>query len=187
MHSNLPGEYEELYGVEKIGGTGIGVRILINSSPKLKLTNEPNDKQEALRFAAMDAVEKVAGEIEKLLNRDNPERQAGIKRRNDALISCFPTPIRIEHIPNGYCSQACCADRPWFLITTSIGTFKVGDRKSVIHLEWTNTDCKKPARVLFMDEDVTKTDYTIHAWSIDKLAEYVRVIVNSVTEVQPNS
>jgi len=95
--------------------------------------------------------------------------------------------IALEAIPNGYCPCDVCA--PWFIVTTEIGDVKIGWRKRVIEIDWSEvyeSKREKPkwenesetirASVLFHGEDVTKGKAYIHAWSKEKAVEYLRVL-----------
>lgn len=92
-------------------------------------------------------------------------------------MACFPEqPIFVKDIPNGYCSQACCEHLPWFEVTTTIGVFKIGWRKRVIVIDWFGTYIQSSAKRLFPEEDVTKRDKIIHAWSYEKARDYIALI-----------
>ena len=65
--------------------------------------------------------------------------------------------IFVEEIPNGYCNEPCCSRLPWFIVTTPVGHIKIGWRKRVINIDWTNTLQKKNGHELFPNEDVTKS------------------------------
>lgn len=82
-------------------------------------------------------------------------------------------PIFVEEISNEYCGPKCCPHRVWLIVTTPIGRVKVGWRKWVISLDWSGTIIKRDAHDLFPDENVTKGDRNIHAWSYEKLGEYL--------------
>lgn len=80
--------------------------------------------------------------------------------------------IQMSALPNGYCPCEHCA--PWFEVSTEVGTFKIGWRKRVINLDWSAT--QKNHYPLFMDEDVTKSEFDIHAWGPEKAIEYLAKI-----------
>lgn len=58
----------------------------------------------------------------------------------------------------------------WWFVKTSRGWVKIGWRKRVINIDWTHTDIRKKPT----EDDVTKYDNCVHAWSIEKAIEYVR-------------
>lgn len=82
-----------------------------------------------------------------------------------------------ELIPNEYCSQECCAHRPWFLFHTPIGDIKIGWRKRVINITFMANFAPFEMKI-FEDTNVTKYvdddgERTIHAWGKDKLYDYL--------------
>ncbi|MBQ2835311.1 MAG: hypothetical protein IJE68_00520 [Clostridia bacterium] len=83
--------------------------------------------------------------------------------------------LTFELLPNGYCSQPCCAHKPWFLCHTPDGDIEIGWRKRVISIEW--KDNFKPFDMsIFESEDVTKWKRGIHAWGSDKAYEYIKKV-----------
>jgi len=79
-------------------------------------------------------------------------------------------------IDNEYCNGASYWTRPWIIAYSSIGPLKIGWRKRVIVLDWSETPIEETANELFPDEDVTKIDKEIHCWGYDKLYEYLKVL-----------
>lgn len=84
------------------------------------------------------------------------------------------TTIYVEELPNGYCPNPCCLNRPWFRVTSAIGHVVIGWRKRVISIDWKDSLVKKSGEELFPDENVTRSETGIHAWSVQKATEYVR-------------
>lgn len=84
--------------------------------------------------------------------------------------------LTYELIPNEYCSDECCAHRPWFMFHTPLGDIKIGWRKRVISIELQHNFRELDLRVLFADEDVTKDERYIHAWDKEKFFEYLKRI-----------
>jgi len=74
-------------------------------------------------------------------------------------------------IPNQYCPCNHCT--AWFEVKTPLCDFTIGDRKRVTDIQWAaDIDGEK----LFKDENVTKGKSFIHAWSDEKIAEYLAKI-----------
>ena len=77
-------------------------------------------------------------------------------------------------IDNEYCRQSCCYKFPWIIVTTNKGRIKLGWRKRVINLDWSESDIKIKAEVLFKEEGSTKGNQYIHCWGEDKAFEYLK-------------
>lgn len=75
-------------------------------------------------------------------------------------------------IQNGYCSRDCCQDRPWFLFRTEHGLIKIGWRKRVIAIDWSDTGLRK----VISKDDVTMSTYDIHAWGYGKAVTYLSIL-----------
>jgi hypothetical protein len=85
----------------------------------------------------------------------------------------------LHHLPNGYCPCERCA--PWFRVETEVGAITLGWRKRVINIDWSEIDpTGKKIPSLFVAEDVTKGQASIHAWSRDKAIEYLSKIREAV-------
>jgi hypothetical protein len=62
------------------------------------------------------------------------------------------------------------ASSPWWLVKTHAGLIKIGWRKRVLNIEWSDT----PIRAIITDDDVTKEPTMVHAWSELKAVEYLQ-------------
>jgi hypothetical protein len=94
-------------------------------------------------------------------------------------------PIYMREIDNKYCGPKCCPHRVWLHVTTRIGVIEIGWRKTVMHLDWGDTDVAMTADALFPNESVSKGDRWIHAWSYDKATEYLRKLGEQVIQLDP--
>ncbi len=109
------------------------------------------------------------------------ERQGRLERaqkERHQLELCFElaglTPAVFTPIPNGYCSQPCCAHLPWFRVETMKGVITIGWRKRVINIDWSETgNTIEPEK---WQEDVTKDKTSIHAWGYGKAIQYLEVL-----------
>jgi len=100
---------------------------------------------------------------------------------NECLLELFSDEkIYIQEISNEYWSSVNlnAIGRPWYLVTTKLGTFKIGWRKRVILIDWITTDITQTADEIFPDEDVTKDEYTIHAWGLEKAQQYINTLLS---------
>ncbi len=100
--------------------------------------------------------------------------------------------IFVEEIPNGYHRPIDpeSVNNPWYVFTTCLGRFKVGWRRSVIHLDWAETILRAPRQpfqslktvpsgeLLFPQESTTRFENGIHAGSYLKLTEYLKVLLS---------
>jgi hypothetical protein len=58
---------------------------------------------------------------------------------------------------------------PWILLQTPIGCVKIGFRKKVFSIDWSPT----PIFQKITDDDTTSEDTCVHAWTEEKLIEYL--------------
>jgi len=97
--------------------------------------------------------------------------------------------FEMEAIPNGYCKdEDCTACASWFDVHFGKGLkyrgrIKIGWRKRVINIDWSGMainfgrgvfDYRGDILKSFSKEDVTKGDYYIHAWGIEKATFYLK-------------
>jgi hypothetical protein len=175
MSIQIEDGYEQFLGYEHYGSKGnLAFKVFV------KMNREPTPTDKHTMYKVQDL---LVEELGKETTRLDPEEIEGAKTERREILSCFPQPIYVEEIPNGYCSRYCCSLKPWFIVTTSKGRFKIGWRKSVIHLEWTDSAVKADASKIFPKEEAwpgyetTQFDKTIHAHGLEKAAEYVRRIL----------
>ncbi len=101
-------------------------------------------------------------------------KEEWLKGVSDAFFAAgLQTDFMLE-IPNEYCGPRCCPHKVWLKVYTNVGIFKVGWRKRVIHLEWTDTNIQLTAKQLFPNEDVTKVEKMIHCYGMEKMGVYIK-------------
>lgn len=61
---------------------------------------------------------------------------------------------------------------PWFLVKTNKGLIKIGWRKRVLSIDWSDTSI----RTIVTEEKVTKNESLVHAWDYRKALEYLTVL-----------
>lgn len=83
--------------------------------------------------------------------------------------------LGIEEIENEYAPGEGAS--PWFKVLTPIGTIKIGNRKRVINIDWTDTD----VRHVVTEDHVTKSETHVHAWSVGKAVNYLIALEQFVT------
>ena len=67
---------------------------------------------------------------------------------------------------------------PWWLVRTPFGLVEIGDRKRVTNIDWSDTDI----RVVVTEDDVTKNETMVHAYSDEKIIEYLKALNKAVKE-----
>ena len=127
--------------------------------------------------------EQIHTELLRIREKNDPESIKAGQEEYENLIACFADyePIYVEKIPNQYHSDS--VNSPWLIVTTKKGRIKIGWRKRVIKIDWSESDIKASPEILFPKEDVTKGDGRdssyIHAWGYEKAKEYLNTILSS--------
>lgn len=155
-------DYKQIASSEGIGAYGsIGIKILIAHQRDLT-----EDEITDIQMAAM----KITGSIMYKTIELDPRTIAANKEDKAKIIALFPDAIFVEEIPNGYSSGI---SSPWFIITTRIGRIKIGWRKRVINIDWTESLVKEQGDELFPEINNTKgtkydKEHYIHAWGYEE-------------------
>ena len=167
-------DYVTIGGIEVLSTYPVGIRIAVVADAQVL-------KAERVRDATYRAIEIIQAAIgESQAAADPKAQQAAASERTSILAAFGDEAIFVEEIPNGYCSQYCCKHLPWFVVTTRIGRFKIGWRKRVISIDWSQCPNTKIAEELFPQENVTKDERLIHAWSYEKAKEYITAVIIAV-------
>lgn len=123
-------------------------------------------------------VQQLSNEIHngilRIREKNNPENIVLRVETIDKLINCFTAPIYAKQIPSKYSIDDFI---PWLIVTTTKGPIKIGWRKRVISIDWSESDINNLAKELFPDEDVTMGEKFIHAWGYDKAKQYIEVLM----------
>lgn len=164
-------EYIEASSQESHGTNGaVGIKVMLSIGRDLT----DND-----RLVLRRAVDKISdGIYEENIRLDPKTALAAYKEKSD-ILALFQEPIFIKEIPNEYCNRYCCKHLPWFIVTTTRGPITIGWRKRVLQIDWCESDIDSAAEKLFPDEDVTKGIHYIHAWGLEKAAEYIQTILTA--------
>ena len=88
-----------------------------------------------------------------------------------------------DELPNEYWPrvpnyQQLRDESPWWLVHTEFGMVKIGWRKRVISIDWRRT----AVRAVVTEDDVTKDDTYVHAYSYVKALEYLTALRRAVPE-----
>jgi hypothetical protein len=137
----------------------------------------------------MNLASSIYDKINTVLYCRNPEKiKARIEQRN-RILALFPNHISANEIPNEYWGKdnPYGIMSPWFSVTTKEGIFKIGWRKNVINIDWSETKIRKSCKDLFSDQDTTKGIYYIHAHGYEDAAMYIERILESAMEESKNA
>ena len=85
-------------------------------------------------------------------------------------------PVHMRPIENGYCGGPCCIHIPWFIVTSELGPIKIGWRKRVINIDWSDSDVPHNGQEFFEGENTTTGDSYVHAWSDEKASAYLKTL-----------
>lgn len=158
--------------------------VVIKARLNHEITEEEKDAVQKVQQILKDAFTKGA-------NFRDSEVHTHAARQRSELIGCFGhKALYVDDIPNGYCSRGCCAYYPWFIVTTPVGRIKIGWRKRVIHLEWTDSQIEGKAEDIFPHEEAwpgyetTQYDKVIHAHSVDAATRYIGRLMEAGLRVE---
>jgi hypothetical protein len=96
------------------------------------------------------------------------------------------TVVRAHKIENGYWPYAYLEERkrsPWWLLESNIGIVIIGWRKRVISIDWTSV----AVRQVITEDDVTKDEMSVHAYSYAKAVEYLAKLARAHSVVLSTS
>lgn len=71
-------------------------------------------------------------------------------------------------------------ENPWWLVKTKAGLVKIGVRKRVVSISWEDT----PIRKIITDEDVTKDETMVHAWTDADAVNYLKALALEIDKVE---
>lgn len=167
---------QSIYSEEGHGSNGHRkLQILVEIVPEVDL------KDELISRAARKAAQEINDAITTVQMQNDLTVKIEVAADRQEIIALFRSAIFVEEVPNEYGSGPYYKFHPWYVITTGVGRFKIGWRKRVLQLSWDQTTCNKLAQDLFPNEDVTKFDKTIHAWSYEDAKRYIDVIITNAT------
>lgn len=114
-----------------------------------------------------------------------PNFEADRKQMIEELEDLFEERIFVEQIPNNYqpSDPFYALKFPWLLVTTRRGRIKLGWRKRVIEIDWSDSTVTQLAEDLFHLEEVTKIGKLVHAASLAKARQYLRTIIAAPPEL----
>lgn len=167
--------YEHAYGEETLGEHFNAFHIFV------KLSNRKlSDKDDF--YEAADIIKKKIGTVTAELDPEGPAKREGYRKQiEDIFRRAGVDAIYMEPLPNGYCSNPCCLNKPWFRVTSEMGHIVIGWRKRVISINWKDTLIKQSGEELFPNEQVTRgktydedSGRYMHAWGADAAFMYIK-------------
>lgn len=100
----------------------------------------------------------------------------GYQRPPSAMIVSGPDREQLHSMAEwGY--RACAS--PWWLVKTSVGCIELGWRKRVMNIDWSDT----PIRKVITEDDTTKSETMVHAWTTLKAMEYLTALAREVEKL----
>ena len=163
-----------LSGIESYGGNGnFKGSVLIESEKYDALSKEPQD---SISWKGSELLQTIQGliEIEWAKANETGKRNDHVTELTEIFKLAGFDAIHVKTVDNQYCSKACCYKYPWIIVTTKKGRIKLGWRKRVMNLDWSESDIKEIGIELFKDEKTTTGESYIHCWSKDKAIEYLK-------------
>lgn len=193
-------KYKVHSAIQSSGGDGTyAVKILVYRPDEAQKRFDALCAKDYADSTAVDhAIEREVPSAERILRAvqrqdrmlDPAIKQSEKDTKAEILKAFGQASIYAEAIPNGYHrpDDVYAVGNPWYRITTTVGHFVVGWRRSVIHLDWKETTLRSRVHTsgfrpspsgqeVFPNEDVTRWETGIHAWGHAKLAEYVQTLM----------
>lgn len=167
-------DYKEIHDQESYGDHGpFGLRIFATVNRELS-----SDESIAI-YKAHDLITKAIRTEDMRLDPEQQERK--IKERAE-LLALFPVYFHAEELPNGYCSDWCCTQKPWYRVMTPTGWIKICWRKSVINIDWSETTNKKSGDEMFPGVSFTvgsgySDKHYCHAWGYEAAKKQLAVVL----------
>ena len=87
-------------------------------------------------------------------------------------------------LPNQYLPSVYVTSRlksPWWLVKTPYGLLKIGRRKRVWSLHWDDTKLRN----VITEDNTTKDIDMVHAWTEEKLLEYLKELRTQLAALEP--
>lgn len=146
------------------------VKIEVNVDSNRDLTDDE-------AYFISQKIDEISELIANTTTINDLEHQKSVKQQRENILKCFlGTSIYVKEIPNGYSKSNLY---PWFEVTTPKGIIEIGWRHRVIHISWDKSDIEAKSENIFVNEETTKFDKTVHAWGYEKATEYISKLLAS--------
>jgi len=165
---------KQISGVESYGGGGNFKGTIEIEFDKFDAL--PEEIRCHIGFRGYDFLQKLREMIAMAWAKENEadKRAEHVVELTEIFKSAGFETIHVEIIDSGYCGESCCYKFPWIIATTPKGCIKLGWRKRVMNLDWSDSDLEINAEEMFKDEKTTKGEKYIHCWSKEKAIEYLK-------------
>lgn len=111
--------------------------------------------------------------------RDQDHDLAMNRKQVEGLAALAGIPFRsIYETPNQYWQGKSDIRGPWWLIITNAGVIRIGWRKRVIEIDWSDVG----RHVDVTNDEVTKDGTLVHAWTYPKALEYLTTLWHELQE-----
>ncbi len=165
---------KQLSRIESHGGNGnFKGSVLIESEKYDALSEESRNNISWKVSDYLQVIQKLI-EIEWAKANEIDKRNNHVTELTELFKSAGFNTIHVKTIDNQYCKDACCYKYPWIIVATKKGSIKLGWRKRVMNLDWSESDIKAIGTELFKDENTTTGEHYIHCWGKDKAIEYLK-------------
>lgn len=171
---NRVDDMKNLSSIDCAGGGGSFKGSVFILSEKYDALSEESRKN--ISWKTSDFLQAIKGLIEMEWAKENEsdKRKDHVAELTEIFkVAGFDT-IHVETIDSQYCSDACCYKYPWIIVTTKKGRIKLGWRKRVINLDWSESDITSMGEILFKGENTTVGEKYIHCRGKDKAVEYLK-------------
>lgn len=121
----------------------------------------------------VNRLEEMRDEIWDLCYLESEDFKTTLEINKREILALFPENSSYVEIENQYSDSAYFKSKPWFEVATNKGIIKLGWRKRVLSIHWDNKFIPQTGYELFPDEDVTRYDNCIHAWSLADAKKYI--------------
>ncbi len=141
-----------------------------------KFDNLPEEVRNNIGWSASNYLKKLQEQISMAWAKENEadKRNAHVAELTGLFELAGFDVIYVETVDSEYCKESCCYKFPWVIVTTKKGRIKLGWRKRVMNLDWSDSDLDIDGEELFKGEKTTTGTNYIHCWGEEKAVEYLK-------------
>jgi hypothetical protein len=191
-----PNELDELGGYRLLtsesseSDSGVwGVRIYVRGARE-ELSDVDRMRVSAGRKMVMDAIQEDAARASAKIAASAADV---IARFRQLFKAADLNPVCIEPIPNGYWPTSgeyaeVRLANPWAIVTSELGRVRMGPRKNVMDINWSDSLVTADAPTLFTDRAATTGgagQRWLHAWNEVEIVNVLRTLAGHVVKPSP--